>query len=186
MTGRPAVFLDRDGVLNENVERDGHAVSPARLEDFHLAGDAVEATTRLRDSGYLLVVVSNQPDVARGKVEVAALDAMHERLRAELRVDAVHYCPHENVDRCACRKPSPGLLDGAVEDLAIDRGASWMIGDRWVDIAAGRAAGVRTVLLERPGSWASTSAGGPPDDLQPDFVARTLTGCVDVVLGGRA
>jgi D-glycero-D-manno-heptose 1,7-bisphosphate phosphatase len=183
MTRRRAVFLDRDGVLNEPVDRGGVSRSPAALDEFRLTPGASAALDPLRDS-FLLVVVSNQPEIARGSITSAAVDAMHDLLRRELRVDAAYYCPHDNADGCDCRKPAPGLLRRAADDLQIDLAGSWMIGDRWVDVAAAVAAGVRPVLLDHPRSWATTSAGTPGSELRERVVASsaTLSGCVQAIV----
>ena len=177
------MFLDRDGVLNEAVVVGGTLRSPRGPDDFVIAADARTEVARLRDAGYVTVVVSNQPDVARGLVTMDAIEAMHLRLVEELDVDAVYVCPHDNDDRCRCRKPSPGLLLDAAEELGISLERSWMIGDRWVDVAAGRAAGVRAVLLEGEASWSPTSAGPPSDDLRDVDARPDLRSCVDLVLG---
>ena len=144
---RPAVFLDRDGVLNEAVLRDGRPHPPASADQLVLRPGAVDACAGLRSRGFLLLMVTNQPDIARGSTTRAAVDAINDRLVAELGLDAALVCPHDDADECGCRKPAPGLLlDGADRfDVALD--ASLMVGDRWRDIAAGRAAGVRTVWV---------------------------------------
>jgi D-glycero-D-manno-heptose 1,7-bisphosphate phosphatase len=183
----PAVFLDRDGVINEAiVGADGVARGPASAADLRVCPDAPEALGRLRAAGFLLVVVTNQPDLGRGLVSKVAVDEIHAVLREALPLDAVYCCPHGGSSPCACRKPAPGMVLDAASDLGIDLGASWLIGDRWVDVAAGAAAGVRTVLLQLPHSWDPTSAGAAPPDLVPDHVGRTLAECVGLVLrGGR-
>jgi D-glycero-D-manno-heptose 1,7-bisphosphate phosphatase len=107
---------------------------------------------------------------------------MHRRLSDELGLDKVYCCPHDNTDRCGCRKPQPGMLLDAARDLDLDLPSSWLVGDRWVDLAAASAAGVRGVLLERPYSWDPTSAGEPPSDLHSAWSAPTLAGCVDHIL----
>ena len=146
--GRRAVFLDRDGVINAAVIRDGKPYPPARSEDVAIIpGIADGNTARLHAAGYTLVVVTNQPDVARGTQTRAAIEAIHARLRAELPLDAVYCCFHDDADRCACRKPAPGLLLDAARDLHVDLARSFMVGDRWRDIDAGRAAGCRTVFV---------------------------------------
>lgn len=145
--GRPAVFLDRDGVLNEAVIRDGKPYPPADAAAVKIVAGAREALDALHDAGYLLVVVTNQPDVARGTQTRAEVDAIHDRMRAELGFDAVYACCHDG-DVCNCRKPKPGLLLDAAGDLGIDLSRSFMIGDRWRDVDAGARAGCRTVFLD--------------------------------------
>ena len=145
---RKAVFLDRDGVLNRAVVRDGRPYPPASLADLEILAGVSDACTALRHAGFLLVVVTNQPDIARGKQSVHAVDEINEYLKRELQLDHVRVCPHDDADRCACRKPAPGLLLDAARDFGIDLGQSFLVGDRWRDIEAGRQAGVRTILID--------------------------------------
>jgi D-glycero-D-manno-heptose 1,7-bisphosphate phosphatase len=141
------VFLDRDGVLNRSVYRDGVASPPNSLDDFELLPGVRDAVDQLKDAGYVLVVVTNQPDIARGTQSASVVDAMNEVVRRELGIDAILVCPHDDADECACRKPKPGMLLEAMERFDIDRDRSFMVGDRWRDVAAGRAAGCRTVQV---------------------------------------
>lgn len=145
--GRAAVFLDRDGVLNEAVIRDGKPYPPADAAALKIAAGARESLDALHAAGYLLIVITNQPDVARGTQTREAVDAIHARLRTELPLDAVYACCHDG-DGCNCRKPKPGLLLNAAADLGIDLARSFMIGDRWRDVDAGARAGCRTVFLD--------------------------------------
>jgi D-glycero-D-manno-heptose 1,7-bisphosphate phosphatase len=147
---RPAVFLDRDGVLNRIVERDGVTASPRTPDELVLEADAASALADLRTLGFPLFVVTNQPDVRRGLMTDAALDAIHAKLAGLLVVDEIAACRHDNADDCACRKPRPGLLVDLARRHDIDLAASWMIGDQDRDIACGRAAGCATILLARP------------------------------------
>jgi D-glycero-D-manno-heptose 1,7-bisphosphate phosphatase len=154
-----AVFLDRDGVINAAVLRDGKPYPPACADDVEILPGVAEALARLKRAGYVLVVVTNQPDVARGATSRVAIDAIHARLAAELPLDAIRACFHDDGDRCHCRKPAPGLLLDAARDLDLDLAGSVMVGDRWRDIEAGRAAGCRTVFINanyterRPGGF---------------------------------
>ncbi len=144
-----AVFLDRDGVLNEALVREGKPYPPARAEEVQVAAGTAEALARLKDLGLALIVVTNQPDVARGTQSAAAVEAIHQRLRRELPVDDFLTCFHDDLDGCACRKPKPGLiLEGAARHGA-DPARSFLVGDRWRDIDAGKAAGCRTVWIDR-------------------------------------
>jgi D-glycero-D-manno-heptose 1,7-bisphosphate phosphatase len=142
-----AVFLDRDGVINAAVVRGGKPYPPARVEDVEILPGVAGALRDLKAAGYALVVVTNQPDVARGTQTRAAIDAIHARLRAELTLDAIYACFHDDADHCACRKPAPGMLLDAAGDLGLDLAGSVMVGDRWRDIAAGVAAGCRTIFI---------------------------------------
>ena len=141
---RRAVFLDRDGVLNKAVVRDGKPYPPASIEEFEILPGVPEALARLRRAGYALVVVTNQPDIARGAMSAAAVEAIHAHMRAALGLDDIRVCPHDDRDDCDCRKPKPGLL---LRPPAFDMPASVMIGDRWRDIEAGRAAGCGMTIL---------------------------------------
>ena len=144
-----AVFLDRDGVLNRAIVRAGRPYPPAGLSEIELLPGVREACAALRAAGYLLIVVTNQPDIARGKQTREAVDAMNGWMQRELALDQVQVCPHDDRDACACRKPAPGMLLEAARQRNIDLGASFMIGDRWRDVEAGRRAGCRTVYLNR-------------------------------------
>lgn len=145
---RPAVFLDRDGVINKAVIRDGKPHSPAGLEDFEQMPGTALALLDLKAAGFALFIVTNQPEVARGKQSRAVIDAMHESLAASLPIDDIFVCYHDDNDHCSCRKPLPGLLFEAQEKYNIDLTRSFLIGDRWRDIDAGHAAGCKTVLID--------------------------------------
>jgi D-glycero-D-manno-heptose 1,7-bisphosphate phosphatase len=154
---RQAAFLDRDGVLVEALVRDGHAVAPTMLTQFRVVPNARTQVERLRAAGFLCCVVTNQPEVARGLIDWATLEAMHTLLRAEIPLDDILICAHDRADGCTCRKPLPGLLQQAAATWAIDLTASVIVGDRWSDVAAGRAVGCRTVLRDREySSWSSS------------------------------
>jgi D-glycero-D-manno-heptose 1,7-bisphosphate phosphatase len=145
---RPAVFLDRDGVINRAFVRDGTPYPPASLRDLEILPHVPEALGALKAQGYSLVVVTNQPDVARGTASRELVDSIHERLKGELDLDAVFTCFHDDADECDCRKPKPGLLLRAAHDLGIDLTSSFMVGDRWRDVEAGRRAGCRTLFVD--------------------------------------
>jgi D-glycero-D-manno-heptose 1,7-bisphosphate phosphatase len=143
-----AVFLDRDGVINRAVLRDGKPYPPATLEEFDVLPGVPVALAALRDAGFLRIVVTNQPDLARGVQTREAVEAMHARLTAELPVDEVRVCPHDDGDACECRKPQPGLILEAARERGLDLSASYVVGDRWRDVEAGRRAGCTTVLVD--------------------------------------
>lgn len=145
---RPAVFLDRDGVVNAAVVREGKPFPPPSVDAMSILPGVPGALADLQRAGYALVIVTNQPDVARGTQSRAVVDAMHAKLRAALPLDAIYCCFHDDADRCACRKPAPGLLAEAARDLGLDLPLSFMIGDRWRDIDAGIAAGCRTIFVD--------------------------------------
>ena len=144
-----AVFLDRDGVINRAMVRDGKPYPPADLTELEILPGVPEALNRLHEAGFRLIVVTNQPDVARGAQTREAVEAMHAALLAhDLPIDSFRVCYHDNADRCDCRKPSPGLLLDAAREENIDLPASFMIGDRWRDVEAGRRAGCTTIFVD--------------------------------------
>jgi D-glycero-D-manno-heptose 1,7-bisphosphate phosphatase len=143
-----AVFLDRDGVLTRINVRDGKPYAPLHRADMEVAAGVADALDRLRRAGWLLVVVTNQPEVARGRTTRAEVEAMHKRLAADLGLDDFRVCYHDDIDRCPCRKPQPGMLYHAAVDREIALADSYMVGDRWRDVGAGRQAGCMTVLVE--------------------------------------
>jgi D-glycero-D-manno-heptose 1,7-bisphosphate phosphatase len=144
-----AVFLDRDGVLNEPVLRAGRPHPPASPAELVVPPEVPAACARLKRAGLRLVCVTNQPDIARGTTTPAAVDAINQALAARLPIDEFRVCPHDDADGCGCRKPRPGLLLAAAAARGIDLAASVMVGDRWRDVAAGRAAGCHTVFIDR-------------------------------------
>lgn len=171
---RRAVFLDRDGVLNED---DGYITSSGMVQAIAGAGDAL---ARLRHAGFLAVVATNQSGVARGMLSETDLAAIHAELLVQLaveggRLDAIYYCPHlaeGSIEAyrkdCACRKPAPGMLLAAAQDLCIDLADSFMVGDTLSDVEAGHAAGCRSILIGSSGTEL-----GPADAIAPDIVAVT-------------
>jgi D-glycero-D-manno-heptose 1,7-bisphosphate phosphatase len=144
-----AVFLDRDGVLNHAVVREGKPYPPASSSELRLVEGARRDLDSLRASGVLLIVVTNQPDVARGKQTRQAVEDIHAVLKASLPLDDFFTCYHDDSDGCDCRKPKPGLILQASARYGIDLSRSFLIGDRWRDIDAGHAAGCAgTVWLD--------------------------------------
>ena len=145
---RRAVFLDRDGVINRAVIHEGRPGAPVTLAQLDVLPGVPDALHRLHCAGFLLIVVTNQPDVARGRVSRADVEAMHTHLRQALPVDDIRACYHDDDDQCACRKPSPGMLYAAAVERDIQLPASYLVGDRWRDIAAGQRAGCTTILVD--------------------------------------
>ncbi len=172
---RRAVFLDRDGVLVRPDFRDGRSFAPTTLDGFAIIPDARPCLDRLKDAGFRLIVVTNQPDVGAGRVQREIVAQMHDRLCAALPVDDVRVCFHTRDDACDCRKPLPGMLRDAARDNDIDLTASIMVGDRASDIVAGEAAGCRTAFIDL-----GYTAEAPPE--RPDFVARSLCEVTDWIL----
>jgi D-glycero-D-manno-heptose 1,7-bisphosphate phosphatase len=143
-----AVFLDRDGVINRAVLHAGLPHPPHSVQDVEILPGVPEALTLLKSAGFMLVVVTNQPDVARGVQSRAEVDAIHAMLLRTLPLDCVKVCCHDERDGCSCRKPAPGMLLEAARDLDLDLARSYMVGDRWKDIEAGERAGTTTILIE--------------------------------------
>ncbi|HEV8269253.1 MAG TPA: HAD family hydrolase [Thermoanaerobaculia bacterium] len=171
---KPAVFLDRDGVLNANRVEGGTTRPPESADALEILPGVPEALAKLRAAGFALVVVTNQPDVARGKQTRVEAEAINDKLRSLVEVDAVFACFHDDADRCACRKPKPGLLLDAAARLGLDAAASFIVGDRWSDVEAGRAAGCRTFLVATPFSRAERCT--------PDFTVSGLLEAADKIL----
>src|SRR5712692_3377950 len=172
---RRAVFLDRDGVLNRLIERDGQGVSPRALAEFALLPGVRPAVAALQRASLLVIVVTNQPDMARGALAPAEIERMHDRLLKAVPIDAIYVCPHDEPDGCACRKPKPGLLRRASLDWNISLEASFLVGDTWKDIAAGKVAGCATIQVAATQLAASSVA--------PDFSTRDLLGAAKIILG---
>jgi len=148
MVKRRAVFLDRDGVLNASIVRGGKPYAPYSLAEFELLPGVPEALARLRAAGFLNVVVTNQPDVATGKARREDVDAIHAHLLKNLPIDAVKACFHTDNEGCECRKPKPGMVLEAARELGIDLAASFLVGDRWRDVAAAQAAGCKALFID--------------------------------------
>jgi len=173
-TLRPAIFLDRDGVLNGIVWREGKAASPRSVAELAIEPEAAATLAALKAAGFLLLVVTNQPDVRRGLMSDATLDAIHARLAQALPVDDIFACRHDNADLCACRKPRPGMVLDLAARHGVDLTCSWLVGDQDRDIQCGQAAGVRTVLLARPYN-SGTESGA-------DHVIDTLSQAVSLMV----
>lgn len=144
-----AVFFDRDGVINPVVMRGDVVASPRTFDEFTLYDDVAEEMARLKAAGFRIIVVTNQPDIARGKMTVAELERMHALLRAQLPVDDIIVCPHDDSDRCQCRKPLAGMLLAAAEHDGLDVSCSYLIGDSWKDMGAAQRAGCCGILLAK-------------------------------------
>jgi D-glycero-D-manno-heptose 1,7-bisphosphate phosphatase len=175
---KKAVFLDRDGVVVTPIFSAGRSFAPTSMRDFSIEPTAATCLNRLRGAGFLLVVVTNQPDVGAGIISEQTLDEMHSKLRRDLPVDAIHVCVHTVRDGCACRKPKPGMLLEAAAQRGIDLRRSIMVGDRASDTAAGAAAGCATAFLDL-----SYEAEAPPNNA--DFYGSTLRDITDWIISGE-
>lgn len=161
------VFLDRDGVINQAIVRGGHPYAPRRAEEVKLIpGVAVHLNT-LKDLGFYLIVVTNQPELARGNQDPEELERMHSALRLELPIDDILVCGHDDQDGCRCRKPKPGLLLEGAARYGLQLKRSYLIGDRWRDIDAGNAAGVCSILIDYG-----------YDERKPETAPAVVVGCL--------
>lgn len=145
---RRAVFLDRDGVLNRALMREGKPYPPASIAEVEILPGVVEALKGLKEAGFVLIVVSNQPDAARGTTPKETVEAINAFLANRLPVDRFIMCYHDNGDGCDCRKPRPGMLLAGAKEFDVDLAASFMVGDRWRDVEAGIAAGCKTIFID--------------------------------------
>jgi len=146
---RPAVFLDRDGVLNRTFVREGTSYPPITLDELEVLPGVPNALKRLAEHGLLLIVVTNQPDVARGTQSREMVDKINQKLASALPdLTSFYVCAHDTADACECRKPAPGLLMQAATEHGINLSQSFMVGDRWSDVVAGASAGCKTMLLD--------------------------------------
>lgn len=185
MTHR-AVFIDRDGTL---IEETGYLNDLTRLRLFPYSVDAVRQLNR---AGFLVVIVTNQAGIARGIVPEAFLETAHGRISALMaaggaRIDRYYYCPHHPdgiIDtlkqKCDCRKPAPGLWQRAARDLAIDLSRSYTVGDRWLDVGAGRAAGTRTLMVRT--GYGQGEAAAAPSGMEADAIVSDLSAAVGWIL----
>ena len=172
---RRAVFLDRDGVINLALVRGGKPYAPTSLSDFVILPGVVEALARLYAAEFHLIVVTNQPDISRGVLQRDTLNQMHKILKLQLPIVEIRVCSHTEEDHCGCRKPNPSMLKMAAQDHYISLVDSFMVGDRWSDVEAGRRAGCKTVFIDygyseqRP--WS-----------EPDATVRSLSEAADWIL----
>ncbi|HMP82530.1 MAG TPA: HAD family hydrolase [Verrucomicrobiota bacterium] len=176
MSAPSAVFLDRDGVINRAITRNGLPYPPLNVSEFEILPGVPEACRKLKAAGFILVVATNQPDVGRGITTRELVDSLHRKMAETVVVDRVEACfhPGRGQSDCDCRKPKPGMLLRAARELGIDLKRSWMVGDRWRDVDCGHAAGCRTVFID----------SGYAEELkqQPDFRAKDLPEAADIIL----
>jgi D-glycero-D-manno-heptose 1,7-bisphosphate phosphatase len=169
---KKAVFLDADGVLNAAIVKDGKPVAPTTLQELEIPNEVKPALDRLKASGYLLICVTNKPDIERGLMTQADVDAIFNKMRQDLPLDDIFICYSENSD---CYKPKPGLLLDASKQYDIDLSQSFMIGDRWRDVEAGQNAGCKTIWIDR--AYVEKKPNPPAD-----FTAYSLSEATEWIL----
>lgn len=145
---RRAIFLDRDGVINRAYIEDGKPLSAKNLDSLEILPGVREATSLLNAAGFHLCIVTNQPDISRGTVRLEDVEKIHSYLECELDIDEIRMCIHDDLDCCDCRKPKSGMLISCAMEHNIDLKKSYMIGDRWRDIDAGKAVGCKTIYID--------------------------------------
>jgi|SRR5579859_742150 len=169
---KPAVFIERDGILNAVAAAGRQQITPLTLEQFRVKTEVAPLLVELKAAGLLLIVTTNQPGISRGSQSRRELDRMHQLLRESFVIDDLLICPHEDADRCPCRKPRPGLLLEAAYKWGIDLNRSFVVSDKWQDAEAARRAGATSVLLQS--KWLG--------DGHHDFVLPDLPTLVEKVL----
>lgn len=175
---RKGVFLDRDGVINKATVKNGLPHPPARLEEVMLLPGVEEALRKLKAAGYMLIVITNQPDVARGVVDRKTVEQINAWIGSRLPLDEFRTCYHDDRDGCHCRKPKPGAILDASREHDINLSKSFMIGDRWRDVEAGEAAGCKTIFID----CGYTEQQPPPSVAK----ANSLAEAVAIILGDNA
>lgn len=171
---KEAVFFDRDGTLNRSNIINNKSHAPTTFDDFELFPEAEDVIKKLKDSNFVVLVITNQPTISTGILSLSELEKMNNHLLKILKVDDIHYCPHIDTASCDCRKPKAGMLFAAEEKHGIDLFKSFVVGDTWRDIAAGKSAGCKTILLKR--LWSER------EKCTPHYVVNTLTQALDIIL----
>lgn len=172
---RKAVFLDRDGVLNRVIVTEGKPYPPASIDELEILPGVSEALQLLKAVGYVLIVVSNQPDVKRGITSKKMVEEINNYLAKSMPLDRFIICYHDSSDDCDCRKPRPGMLYAAEQEFDLDLALSYMVGDRWRDMEAGTLAGCKTIFIDygyaekQPASF--------------DYRVGSLQEAVEIILG---
>jgi D-glycero-D-manno-heptose 1,7-bisphosphate phosphatase len=171
-----AVFIERDGVLNQARLSGSSQVNPTSVTEFKVNEDAAPLLARLKESGLMIFVTTNQPGIARGDLPRRELDYMHDQLRRKLPIDDLFLCPHDEADRCPCRKPKPGLLKEAKYKWQLDLDRSFVISDKWQDAEAARTVNCTSLLIKSP--WNGT--------VHRDFILPDLASVVEKIFQLRA
>ena len=170
---RKAIFLDRDGVINKIFIKNNLPFSPPTFDLLEILPGVKESILRLKKLNFVCLVVTNQPDVSRGKIEKKIVIKMNNYLKDEIKLDDIFVCYHDDADNCKCRKPKPGLLLEACKKWNIDLKRSYMIGDRWKDIEAGKSAGCKTIFIDC--NYKETKPRNP------DFISDSLLNSAHII-----
>jgi len=170
-----AIFLDRDGVINKVLLRKGMPFSPRTVNDFRLISGIDGVLRHFRKNGLLNIVITNQPDIARGFLKKCELNKMHAIIKKILPIDVIMVCPHDDKDHCSCRKPKPGMLFAAANKFNIELNKSFLIGDTERDVIAGRSAGCATIIIDTKYN----------KDVKADYRVRNLKDAIKIILNGR-
>ena len=173
-----AVFFDRDGVLNDAIVKDGKPFPTSSVDELHIEEDAPRELNRLSAEGFILIGVTNQPDVARGTQRREVVESINDVIMKVLPLKEIRVCYHDDANNCNCRKPKPGLLLDASQEYNINLSLSYMVGDRWKDIEAGKQAGCRTIWINRGYKEKQ------PDPLDAVFVS-SLKEVVDYIMNSH-
>jgi D-glycero-D-manno-heptose 1,7-bisphosphate phosphatase len=148
MYKQKCVFLDRDGVINHAILKNRKPYSPRDLSEFRIIDDCIENIDRIKNMGFLRIIITNQPDVSSGNLSLNLLKKFHNLLFSQMSLTDIYYCTHLDIDSCFCRKPGTGMIDAAVEKYNIDLKKSFVIGDRWRDVDCGVKAGCKTIFID--------------------------------------
>jgi D-glycero-D-manno-heptose 1,7-bisphosphate phosphatase len=170
-----AVFLDRDGVINHPIFRNGNSkpIAPWSMDEFCLIKDIGEHLRELIDEQYHLIIVTNQPDISKGIIDTSLVEKMNDKIMKTFPIDEIAYCPHEDFHRCECRKPKPGMILKLAKKWSVNLDASFMIGDGWKDIQAGISAGCKTIILDREYNKGT----------EADFHVKSIAEAVKIIKG---
>lgn len=172
---RRAVFLDRDGVVNLAFTKSGKPYPPRDLNQLIILAGVKESVRNLTQYGYVVVVITNQPDISNGRSSYGEVELIHKKIASLTGIDNFYVCPHLETDACPCRKPKPGLLLQAAKDLRIDLSKSYMIGDRWRDVGAGQSAGCKNYFIDYKYS--------EKRPVEPFITVLSLSHAVELILG---
>lgn len=143
-----AVFFDRDGVINKSIVKNNKPYPPSSISEFVWNGNIIEIIEKLNQKGYKTIIFTNQPDVARGTQSLEKVEEIHDKIKKETLIDEIYSCYHDSQDNCDCRKPKPGMLLSAQKKYGINLKQSYVIGDRWKDIEAGKQVGCKTIFID--------------------------------------